>query len=286
MKKILNSIYRFIELSYSVLPFPGISRPVFILGCGRSGTTIIAKSLSIHSKVAYLNEPRNIWYSCYPITGIWLKYTKSYNGKMILDESDVETKRTRKLSRMFRFRTITSRKPVLIEKLPINNFRLKFIYKMFPDARFIYIHRNGIEVARSIEKCSLEGRWFGSANSGNWRQLVTYANSRDDTFGLPELCGDYYKKGLLFWNLSTKTALEFLYGLPGDTYHEVSYDTFVDNPVEVIGGIIRFLRLEEEETVNRFVRNNVSRRSEKIDMNSITEQDRLIGGERLFFENS
>ncbi|MDK2847172.1 MAG: hypothetical protein PWP34_525 [Desulfuromonadales bacterium] len=30
------------------------------------------------------------------------------------------------------------------------------------DARFIHIYRNGLEVARSIEKASEKGGWFGS----------------------------------------------------------------------------------------------------------------------------
>ncbi|MBN1225030.1 MAG: sulfotransferase [Candidatus Aminicenantes bacterium] len=42
-------------------------------------------------------------------------------------------------------------KPVLIEKLPINNFRLNLILRIFPDARFIHIYRNGLEVARSMD---------------------------------------------------------------------------------------------------------------------------------------
>jgi hypothetical protein len=38
-------------------PFP-LTRPVFIVGCGRSGTTILGEMLGRHPQLAYLNEPR------------------------------------------------------------------------------------------------------------------------------------------------------------------------------------------------------------------------------------
>jgi hypothetical protein len=56
---------------YSSLPFPGLERPVFIIGCGRSGTTILGATLAQHQLVTYLNEPCHLWFSAYPETDIW-----------------------------------------------------------------------------------------------------------------------------------------------------------------------------------------------------------------------
>ena len=36
--------------------------PVFIIGCGRSGTTILGDTLSKHPKIEYLNERRDLWH--------------------------------------------------------------------------------------------------------------------------------------------------------------------------------------------------------------------------------
>ena len=41
---------------------------------------------------------------------------------------------------------------ILLEKLPINSFRLRFLKESFPEARYIYLTRNGLEVSKSIEK--------------------------------------------------------------------------------------------------------------------------------------
>ena len=155
----------------ATLPRAGIARPVFIIGCGRSGTTILGFALSKHKDVTYLNEPRHLWFSAYPETDIWTPEARTRNGKLVLTATDTEPGKNAKLSQLFQFESIKSGKPILVEKLPVNNFRLEFIQEIFPDAHFIHIYRNGLEVARSIEKRSNAGAWFG-ANAYKWEKLT------------------------------------------------------------------------------------------------------------------
>src|SRR5205807_1050578 len=51
-----------------------IESPVFILGCGRSGTTILGNLLAQHPSVTYLHEHRPLWTSAYPETDIWSEH--------------------------------------------------------------------------------------------------------------------------------------------------------------------------------------------------------------------
>src|SRR5262245_51402655 len=152
---------------YCRFPFPGVSKPTFVIGCGRSGTTILGTSLSKHRSVTYLNEPRDLWFSAIPEADIWTSRAMGRRGKLSLTEADVDFTKSKRLSRAFRLETVISRRPVLVEKLPVNSFRLGLIDRIFPDARFIHIFRNGLEVANSIEKESKEGKWFG-ANAYKW----------------------------------------------------------------------------------------------------------------------
>ena len=198
---------------YSRLPFPGISSPTFIIGCGRSGTTILGTSLSKHRNVTYLNEPRHLWFSAFPETDIWSSKANSRTGKLLFTEADVDSTKSKKLSRLFRLETIISRRPVLLEKLPINSFRLEFIHHIFPDALFIHIFRNGLEVASSIEKESKKGNWFG-ANSYKWNQLVDYARCKAETSEVAALCTTYHDMGLLEWRLSTEAVVAFYAAFP------------------------------------------------------------------------
>lgn len=265
---------------YSTFPFSGISRPVFVIGCGRSGTTILGTALSKHRAVTYLNEPRHLWFSAYPETDIWTPKAHSRKGKLLLTDSDVERKKSNKLRRLFRFETIISRRPVLIEKLPINNFRLRFILQIFPDARFIHIYRNGLEVARSIEKSSEKGYWFGS-NSYKWDKLVEYAMGRDDVNYLPALCTTYFDKGLLEWRLSTAAAVEFLHLLPDDAFFELNYDELMEQPIKTVSQVLDFIGINDDPKVKRFVSDTLARKSSKLSQDNISEKARLIGGKLL-----
>jgi hypothetical protein len=258
---------------------PGKS-PVFILGCGRSGTTILGTALSKHQKVVYLNEPRDLWVLAYPETDIWSSQAFERKGKIILTESDEREEKSRKLREVFYLETVKSNKPVLIEKTPINNFRLHLINAIFPNARFIYIYRNGLEVASSIERRCYSSPWFGS-NQYKWKQLTQIAMSSVDTEKLPALCTDFYDMGLLEWRLSTEAALNFLKRLPKERFFELTYNDLVDNPIATITKIVSFIGIPPDPDVLAFASENIRRKTNEIIYNSITEKEKIIGGEFL-----
>src|SRR5205823_12621759 len=118
-------------------PTPRLDRPVFLTGCGRSGTTILGTALSQHRMVTYLNEPRQLWVRCYPQTDIWSGEASQRKGALVLTAAACAWRRNRQLRSLFA-RAVVSGRPRLIEKLPINNFRLGFIRAVFPDAFFVH----------------------------------------------------------------------------------------------------------------------------------------------------
>src|SRR5256886_14883306 len=233
-----------------------VESPVFILGCGRSGTTILGNLLAQHPSVTYLHEHRPLWTSAYPETDIWSECAITRRGKLAFTESDVNPRKTRALRKLFALELRRSGRPILVEKLPINNFRLPFIRKMFPDSRFIHIWRNGLEVARSIEAMSIEGRWF-RPDQYRWNMLAEYAQSMSETAHLPALCQSDYEKGLLEWRVSTEAATSFLGRLPQDDWLEVSYSTFVADPFWTNERMANFLHLTSEQNVRGFLQQYV-----------------------------
>jgi len=277
LREIIAKIARNI---YSHLPLPGISSPIFIIGCGRSGTTILGNTLSKHRAITYLNEPRHLWVSTFPETDIWTSNAHSRGGKLLLTEADFDLRKGKKLSRLFRLETIVKKRPVFIEKLPINNFRLSFILKIFPNARFVHIYRNGLEVARSISKASEAGEWFG-VNNYKWDLLVNYSRNSADTRHLSEICITEYDKGLLEWRLSTEAAVDFLRHLPKDKFSEVNYDEFIDDPVGTTSTLLKFVGVDGDPNVEAFVSGIVTRKSSKLNLDIISEKDQMIGGSLL-----
>src|SRR5205085_8067205 len=224
-----------------------VESPVFILGCGRSGTTILGNLLAQHPSVTYLHERRPLWTSAYPETDIWSERAITRRGKLAFTESDVNPRKTRALRKLFALELQKSRRPILVEKLPINNFRLPFIRGMFPDCRFIHIWRNGLEVARYIETMSLQGRWF-KPDQYRWNMLAEYAQSMPETAPVPALCQSYYEKGLLEWRVSTQAVTSFLGRLPQDNWLEVSYSALVADPLGTSERLTDFLNLITDQT--------------------------------------
>lgn len=278
--KIKRSGVSILRKIYSGGPFPGVAHPIFILGCGRSGTTILGKVLSKHGKITYLNEPRDLWSSAYPETDVWTSNAHTFGGKIHLSAADVDGGKSRRIRRMFRFESLISGRPVLIEKLPINNFRLGFIRAIFPKARYIHIYRNGLEVASSIARANRTGDWFGSGGY-KWNKLVEYATAEGGAGDVPALCGSDLEKGLLEWRLSTEAAISFLGELPDSAYFELSYDEFVTHPADAVARIFRFIGVDAAAEIEAFVAEAVSRRSVKMDDRIVSEKLKAIGGKLL-----
>lgn len=254
--------------------------PVFIIGCGRSGTTALGTLLAEHPAVTYLNEPREIWASVFPRSDIWSGRAPARGGRLVLTAEDTDDTRSRRLRRLFHAMTVRSGRPLLVEKLPINTFRLGLLHEVFPGARYIHLYRNGLEVARSIEPLARAGRWFG-AGGYKWDRLAEYAETRPETRGLPVQCESPYLRGLLEWRLSTSCAVDFLQGLPGDRFVELSYRGFTADPGGAVARLAAFLGLEAGPPLVELARDTVSRRAASLDREPLAGPEREIGGPLL-----
>ena len=88
--------------------------PVFIIGCGRSGTTILGNTLSNHPKIKYLNERRDLWHRSYPKFDIWNENTQ--NPKLYADTKDVTSKQNTLLHHLFFREQVLGNAKILLEK--------------------------------------------------------------------------------------------------------------------------------------------------------------------------
>src|SRR5215472_13413392 len=50
--------------------------PVFIIGCGRSGTSILGELFAMHPQVEYLYEPNARWAAVHPVTDYLRQYSR------------------------------------------------------------------------------------------------------------------------------------------------------------------------------------------------------------------
>ncbi len=275
LQRVKNEV-RFIKNDLKFLTKPRSKElklnPVFLIGCGRSGTTILGSTIGSHQSVTYLKERRDIWHKAYPEFNIWSGKTNS--PKLIVRNSDDDERKTQRLKRLMFQEQVFNNGSVLLEKLPINNFRLDFINEAFPEAKFIYLHRNGIEVARSIEKIADAGGWYGK-NSIKWNLINELAKD----LKLSNTNYSNFEKGLLEWRYSIQFSESFFSKFEKDRYYSLSYQSFLEDPKSQIENIYKFLGLNYTEEFTTEITQGIKRRSKK--MLKPDDRDIMFGGPLL-----
>jgi len=114
---------------------------VFIVGSPRSGTTILGELLDNHPQISQWYEPYFVWDRFFRMAPH--------------DERSAEDATNRVKEQIFRdFERYRKNKKcrVLIDKSPRNSLKIPFILKIFPNARFIHLLRDGRDVTLSINK--------------------------------------------------------------------------------------------------------------------------------------
>ena len=251
MKSLCKYFYKIViefikNILFNIKKRTYIFSPVFIIGCGRSGTTILGSTLSHHPKLKYLNERRDLWHRSYPEFDIWNK--RNQNSKLYADEKDIIFKKHNVLHRLLFREQVLGNAKILLEKLPINNFRLRFLEKSFPNARYIYLTRNGLEVSASIEKSIQKGAWVR-----NHDLLKNYNIENSDQ-----------NKGIWEWKLSIDQSDHFFKSIDRNRLKHLSYKDFIDSPADIIKDIFNFLELDYTEDWINKISKNIKRKNPEI----------------------
>ncbi|RJQ76330.1 MAG: sulfotransferase [Desulfobacteraceae bacterium] len=268
-----KDIKRFV---YSLLPNEQfLSRPIFILGCGRSGTTILGELLGHHYQLAYLNEPREIW-QVIPQTDVWSAMAPSRGGTLALSEGVVPSITKKKVRRLFAAEVRMRKGQRLLEKLPENSFRVRMIAEIFPDALFINTIRNGLDVAYSIERLAKADKWWGNKNY-KWLMLKQYAYEAGYSEEIRH-CNDHLTMGLLEWRMSVDAVRVALQNVSPEHHMVVRYEDLIVDPLSLCGALEKFIGLERSEEMRSFALNNIKRKTKPYGMENITNSMKKIAG--------
>lgn len=172
-------IFAHFSIVKKIPQFKKIKQPVYILGTGRSGTTILGIVLSMHRDVGFLNEPKAIWHSVYPSEDLIGSYSRG-KAAYRLDASNASSQEKKSLRRLLgAYLTISFSKRV-VDKYPELIFRVPYVKALCHDAKFLFLVRNGWDTCHSIEAWAGQlGKqkngeihdWWG-ANRRKWILLV------------------------------------------------------------------------------------------------------------------
>ena len=194
---------------------------IFLVGFPRSGTTLLENVLAAHPDVVSLEEK-----DC--LAAVAAPYVGSDQGlERLARISSAEAARQRDAYwPKVRGFGVEPRGRVFIDKLPLSSALLPVVAKLFPNARVLFARRDPRDVVLSCFR-----RRFGM-NSGMY-QLLTLEGAAayyDAIMGLSEL----YRN---------------LLSLP---WHEVRYESLVDDFDGTARGVCDFLGLEWDEAMRDF----------------------------------
>lgn len=237
-------------------------RPVIIIGAPRSGTNILRDVLT--------DLPPMVTWPCDEINLMWRHGNIGYPNDELPPR--LATPRVQRyMRRQFELLSRRRGRAHVVEKTCANSLRVGFVERIFPDARYLFIVRDGVDVVASAMQ-----RWtapfdlaytlrklryapltdlpaYAARFLANRLHRLTTADKRLATWGpvfagmrevaselpLEELCA-------MQWKACVERAREGLERLPPERVFRLRYEEFATEPESVTGRICDFLGVEAD----------------------------------------
>lgn len=230
-----------------------VKKPIFILGTGRSGTTVLGVVLSMHREVGFLNEPKALWHSLYPHEDLIGSYDRGA-ARYRLDGGQVTDALKRHAHRLYGAYLAASFSRRVVDKYPELVFRVPFVKAIFPDAKFLFLVRNGWDTCHSIQGWSSRlglqvGRethdWWG-VDRRKWYLLVEQLVPEHPDLALSAEAmrgwSTQTDMAALEWILTMREGMRMQRQYPNDVLR-VDYEALCRSPREQLHTISSFLGL-------------------------------------------
>lgn len=209
--------------------------PVFVVGCSRSGTTITYETLaSAPQFLKFGYEIPQFW------NGLVGPHTNGWLSEAATAEDACPEHRDAAL-RYFYTRLGVGR---VLDKTCINTLRLSYLYKLFPQAKFVFIQRDGRDNVSSMMDGWRHGRTDGGFGLtrffGPFPEPVAINGNEFSEwhFFLPPGWRDYNRASLeevcaFQWISANSLALEAKREIPAEQWIHLRYEDIFERPVEM-----------------------------------------------------
>ncbi len=231
--------------------------PVFIIGAARSGTNILRDVLTSFSDM-------ETW-PCDELDLVFRHGNRDAENDRFLETQVNDTSR-KYIQSFFRDFQLKHPNTTVVEKTCANSLRIHFLKSLFPNAKFIFIVRNGFDVTRSAKL-----RWISTFNFSYTLKKLKFvpksdipyyffkflknrisqfvsSESRLSKWGpvYPGMFSDLKSKELeevcaLQWKNCVEFAYNDLLKYPSEDRFFINYEDMVTNPGTALQKIMRFL---------------------------------------------
>lgn len=250
-----------------------LDRPIFIVGTGRCGSTILHRMLTYHPQIAFLSglcllypdrpeyNRRTMQLLDVPLVGrqarrcfqpaehwpFWDFYVRGFSTPCRdLLATDVRPVEQDRITRAFE-QMLTRRRSRLLVKLT-GWPRMAFLARMFPGALFIHMVRDGRAVVNSLLNVEFWQGWRGPAHVGleplSDEEQEEWRNSGRSFVVLAAI---QWKR----WMDAYETAARHI---PAEQYLEIKYEDFTADPQGTLDDILAFCDVSQSPQFSRRLR--------------------------------
>ena len=271
---------------------------VIVIGAPRSGTNMLRDVLTSLTGVAS--------WPCDEINYIW-RHGNVFHKSDEFDKSLATHRVCTYIRKQFRWVARKYSAQVVVEKTCANSLRLPFVDAVVPDAKYIFVHRNGLDVVSSAMK-----RWNAAMD---WRYLARKARFVPAT-DIPYYAGRYLWNRIyrvlnrdgrlafwgpqladmdellmkypldevcaLQWQKCVQRAQSAFSSMPTDRWHRVVYEDFVYEPKAELERILQFLEIDStparsREAIHGIRSDSVGKGRANMDADSVHRVSARIG---------
>lgn len=206
---------------------------IFLVGASRSGTTILQSLLAAHPSIISFPETKFFQYLLSPsknslsleegLKKFFIDYIKEPRFLSYFNPNQSELEKSNALITALDTLALEKNKDIWLEKTPQHIYYVDYLEKLLPDALFIHILRNGIDVIASTYEATRQNSG-PDAWSGEWS--IDFCIQR--------------------W----REAISISYQYAEKNNHIlVKYEEFVENPRLTLSNICEFAQIEFDESM-------------------------------------